>query len=310
MIDYLRISLTDRCNLRCSYCIPKVGMSLHSHDQLLSFEEILYLTRVFAKSGIKKIRLTGGEPLVRNGVIDLIGQLKSLEGIEEVSLTTNGVLLPIYARGLKEAGIKNINISLDTLNQDRFESITGSNSLIQALRGIEMVKALGFDTVKVNVVVMKGVNDDEVQDFVRFGLENNLIVRFIEFMQITPLWDHKFFVPIETIKEICQRMFGFRRIEYRSSGPAEYYKYSDSLIGFIKTSHENCQICSRLRLTAMGELKSCLYQSNGLSLRDLLREGASFNQLKDSVDRVVIAKGDINYTSWDESEIFMYSVGG
>jgi len=309
-INYLRVSLTDRCNLRCNYCTPKEGIFLEPHDKVLTYEEIVRLVRIFSLAGVRSIRLTGGEPLVRKGIAGLIAQLSGIEGIDEVSLTTNGVLLPLYAQDLKNAGIKNINISLDTLNQAKFKSITGSDSLIQALEGIEMAKALGFDTVKINMVVMKGVNDDEIGDFVSFALENNLTLRFIEFMKVTPLWDDKLFMPIEDVREICQKMFDFKRIEYRSLGPAEYYEYKGSLLGFIKTSYENCQACSRLRLTAMGELKSCLYQTKGVSLRDALRSGASFEELKSLINGAVDLKSDINYSFWDRPKVYMHSVGG
>lgn len=309
-VNYLRISLTDRCNLRCSYCIPKEGVFLQPQDKVLTFEEIVRLVRIFSSIGVRKIRLTGGEPLVRKGIVDLITRLSGIEGIEEISLTTNGTLLSLHVQNLKNAGIKNINISLDTLNPARFKSITGSDSLGQALEGIEMAKALGFNTVKINMVVIKGVNDDEIGNFVIFALENNLTLRFIEFMKVTPLWDDKLFMPIENVREICQRMFDFKRTEHRSLGPAQYYEYKGNLLGFIKTSHENCQVCSRLRLTATGELKSCLYQANAISLRNFLRNGASNDQLKSLINDAVALKSGVNYSSWDRPKVYMYSVGG
>lgn len=309
-VNYLRVSLTDRCNLRCSYCMPKEGIFLQPQDKVLTFEEIVRLVRIFSSTGVRKIRLTGGEPLVRKGIAGLITQLSGIEGIEEVALTTNGTLLPLHAQNLKNAGIKNINISLDTLNPVRFKSITGSDSLGQALEGIEIVKALGFNSIKINMVVMKGVNDDEIGAFVRFAVENNLTLRFIEFMKVTPLWDDKLFMPIEEIREICQGMFDFKRTEYRSLGPAQYYEYKGNLLGFIKTSYESCQDCSRLRLTATGELKSCLYQAEGISLRDSLRGGASSEELRSLINDAVALKSDINYSSWDRPKIYMHSVGG
>ena len=310
MIDYLRISLTDRCNLRCSYCIPKGGVLLQQHADLLTFEEILNLVRIFSSLGIRIIRLTGGEPLVRKGIAGLITQLNKVEGIEEVSLTTNGTLLSSCAQDLKKSGIKNINISLDTLKGDKFKLMTGNDCLVPALEGIEAARELEFNSIKLNMVVMKGINDDEIQDFVRFAMENNLVLRFIEFMKISSSWDDKFFMPAEDIKEICQNMFNFQRINYRSSGPAEYYEYKGTRIGFIRTSRQNCQVCSRLRLTAMGELKACLYQSHGVSLRKLVRSGASNVKLKEAIAAAMVSKSGLNYASWDETEIYMHSIGG
>ncbi|HDZ76746.1 MAG TPA: GTP 3',8-cyclase MoaA [Candidatus Omnitrophica bacterium] len=308
-MGYLRLSITDRCNLRCGYCIPKEGIVTQPHEAILSFEEILRFLKIFADLGIKKIRLTGGEPLVRKGIVDLVKNISQIDGLEEICLTTNGILLSSYVKDLKNAGLKSMNISLDTLRQERFKSITGKDLLGQVLDGINRARKL-FNTVKLNVVVRKQVNDDEIVDFVNFAQENNLILRFIEFMKVTPLWEESFFVPIEKVRNICHSKFGLEWIGYRNLGPAEYYRYSDGIIGFIKTHSLNCRMCSRLRLTAIGELKLCLYQPKGVSLRDFLRSGVEDSFIKAKIKNLMSTKDAIDYTSWEESGVYMSSVGG
>src|SRR3989338_3591033 len=177
LIDTLRISVTDRCNLRCNYCMPAQGIEPVAHQRVLAFEEITRLVRIFVSLGIKRIRLTGGEPLVRKGIIDLIESIVDIEGVQEVMLTTNGIFLPGYAAEIKEAGIKRINVSLDTLRQDRFEQISGSDSISAVLEGIKKAKNLGFSPLKINTVVMRGINDDEIIDFVKFSLKEGLVLR-------------------------------------------------------------------------------------------------------------------------------------
>ncbi|NQS99974.1 MAG: radical SAM protein, partial [Candidatus Omnitrophica bacterium] len=202
-IDYLRISVTDRCNMRCIYCIPKAGIVRKSHGEILTLEEILRLVRIFASVGIKKIRLTGGEPLVRRGIVYLINSLVKIEGVEEVLLTTNGMLLPLYAQTLKSAGIKRVNISLDTLSRSTFQFITNRDYLNQVLAGIKQAKEAGLQPIKLNTVIMKGINENEITDFVEFALSAGLILRFIEFMPVTPLWREDYYIPIEAVKDVC-----------------------------------------------------------------------------------------------------------
>lgn len=200
-INYLRISLTDRCNFRCFYCMPKDGLRLIPKEEILSLEEIIRLVKIFSSIGIEHVRITGGEPLLRKGLCNLIKV--SSEMIDDVSVTTNGSLLKIYGKNLIKAGLKRINISLDTLKEEKFKKITGRESFRQVIKGIDHVIDVGFYPLKLNVVVMKNINDDEILDFVEFALKKGLTLRFIEFMKISPLWQNDYFMPIETVKEIC-----------------------------------------------------------------------------------------------------------
>ena len=310
-IDYLRISVTDRCNLKCIYCMPKGGVVTKPHTEILTSEEIVRLVRIFASLGISKVRLTGGEPLVRKGIISLVRFLEDIKGIEEVSLTTNGTLLSLHANQLKKAGLKRINISLDTLREDRFREITRNNSFYRVLEGIVAAKKAGFDSLKLNVVVMKGINDDEIIDFVEFALDRGLILRFIEFMNITPLWREEYFISINEVRRICERRFRLTRIEAPDSGPAVYYRVEkEGLLGFINTSEYNCRRCSRLRLTSTGELKICLYETQGFCLRSLLRQGLSDEEIKNAIRAESELKKYINYEDRKTSQLYMCNVGG
>lgn len=315
-IDYLRISVTDRCNLRCIYCMPQEGIEPIDHKKILTFEEIIRLVKIFVNLGVKRIRLTGGEPLVRKGIINLVKSLANIKGIEEVSLTTNGIHLVLYAQELKNAGLKRINISLDTLDKEKFKTITGSDALEGVLKGIEQAKRAGFFSLKLNTVVMRGINDDEIVDFVGFALSKGLILRFIEFMNVTPLWREDYFIPIEEVKKICAREFRLEKIDENFGfGPAQYYKVEKrGFLGFIKTDENNCRHCNRLRLTSTGELKLCLYQSKGVSLRDLLRSKEDDKCIKDTIKNLFCLKEGIDYKRWqrqkEKPQIYMCSVGG
>lgn len=311
-IDSLRISITDRCNLRCAYCMPPEGVKPVLQRQVLTFEEINRLANIFAGLGIKKIRLTGGEPLVRKGVTNLIRSLLNIKGIEEVALTTNGIMLSEYAPGLKAAGVKRINVSLDTLKEHRFADITGSNGFYEVIKGIEKASNLGFSPIKINTVVMKGVNDDEIIDFINFSLSKGLVLRFIEFMRVTPLWREDYFMPIEQVKEICNREFNLEKTQCleSSSGPAEYYQVTDGIIGFIKTDLNNCWQCNRLRLTSTGELKLCLYETSGISLNQPLRKGASDEEIRDIISANLKVKEVVDYRKWEEGKVYMFALGG
>jgi len=310
-IDYLRISVTDRCNLRCSYCMPAEGIENVGSGELLSFEEILRLVKIFSVLGIRKVRITGGEPLVRNGISALTRSIAGVKGVEEVALTTNSVLLSGYAERLRNAGISRLNISLDTLKEDRFRTITRSNFFQSAIKGIDKARSVGFRTLKLNTVIMKGINDDEIIDFVKFAKAKKVILRFIEFMKVTPLWDKDLLVPIDEIKDICRKEFKLEKMHYSGPSPAEHYSVDGmNILGFIKTDRDNCSRCSRLRLSPVGELKICLYEDKGLSLKEILRSGARDEEILMIIKERMGLKEGIDYNNWEPAGTYMCSLGG
>ncbi len=310
-IDYLRLSVTDRCNLRCVYCMPPEGIATRPHHEILSFEEILRLVSIFADLGVRKVRLTGGEPLVRNGVLELIESLARIDAIDEVCLTTNGLLLKQCADELKKAGLSRLNISLDTLRPERFRAITKSNSLADVIKGIDEAKRAGFHSLKLNMVVMKGINDDEITDFIDFALRNELVLRFIEFMKVTPLWDERYFLSIDEVKRICEKKFRLRRMEKTDPSPATYYEIQGGgRVGFINTNENNCMNCTRLRLTSSGQLKRCLYETSGLDLKHILRTGTSDDEIRDAIKAGRDRKRDLTFRDFDSQKVYMCDVGG
>ncbi len=275
VIDYLRISLTDRCNLRCKYCMPAEGIPLMNHDDILRYEEIIRFVNIASTLGIKKIRLTGGEPLLRKNIAYLIKELKGINGIEEVSITTNGILLSEMMDALVEAGLDRINLSLDTLQEGRFEEITRFNGFNRVYDG--MLKALKHGLkVKVNVVLIKDKNDDEILDFVGLTKKLPVDVRFIELMPIgcgAEFTGVENAEVIEIIKKSKLRIVS-EKVRNVGNGPASYYKIENAKgnIGFISPmSHQFCGDCNRIRLTAEGFMKPCLHSKNGVDMRALLR---------------------------------------
>jgi GTP 3',8-cyclase len=305
-INYLRISVTDRCNLRCVYCMPSEGIRLISHDEMLTYEEILTIVKAAVELGISKIRLTGGEPLVRAGLPEFISILAKVEGIEDISLTTNGILLKQYADMLKRAGLKRVNISLDTRNPEKFACITRHNKLAEVIEGIEAAKISGLNPVKINVVAMRGVNDDEILDFARLTIDCGWHVRFIELMPFTSNSCSDIgandkidklqadFISITEIKEkmdILGKMEPVRSIV--GSGPAKYFRFHNAkgTIGFISpVSQHFCEDCNRLRLTADGKLRLCLFSDDEIDLRPLLRSGTTQEKVKEVIMEAVKSK--------------------
>lgn len=305
-INYLRISVTDRCNLRCIYCLPPEGIRLLAHDEVLTYEEIARVAGLAAELGINKIRLTGGEPLARARLSQLVSMLAGIEGIDDISLTSNGVLLKKYAAELKQAGLRRVNVSLDSLNHRKFQSITRHNNLDEVLEGIEAAKACGLNPVKVNMVVMRGINDNEVVDFARLTINESWHVRFIELMPFATdnppdghsMGDkaslHPQFVSADEIKE---RLKGLGELApslpITGNGPARYFRLSQAggTIGFIAPiSQHFCFSCNRLRLTAEGKLRPCLLSDNEIDLRRPLRSGASAQELKKVIAEAIQAK--------------------
>ena len=294
-INYLRISVTDRCNLRCIYCMPSEGVKSIPHDDILRYKEIYTIVRAASELGIDKVRLTGGEPLVRDGITGLVRMLAQINTIDDISMTTNGILLSRYAAELKAAGLKRVNVSLDTLQPDKFARITRGNNFYDVIKGIEAARSAGLNPVKINVVVMAGVNDDELLDFARKTIDEEWHVRFIEMM---PFAGQSIAVP-ETIstREIKKIFDRLGKMEpYRHSagnGPAKYFRFPNAkgTIGFISALSEHfCISCNRLRLTADGQLRPCLMSIKHIDLREPLRNGISHEELKAMIKQAVDSK--------------------
>jgi cyclic pyranopterin phosphate synthase len=327
-INYLRISVTDRCNLRCVYCMPAEGIHLLPKEELLTYEEIITIATVAADMDISKIRLTGGEPLVRSDLLELVARLVQLEKIDDISLTTNGVLLKDYAVELKQAGLNRVNISLDTLNQAKFERITRHNRLNEVLQGIEAAKKAGLNPVKINIVSMRGVNDDEILDFARLTVTEGWHVRFIELMPFVAdicsggyfeeSKDHlqSQFISAREIKERLSILGKLERVKFiAGNGPARYFRLpgATGTIGFISpVSQHFCANCNRLRLTADGKLRLCLFSDDEIDLRGLLRDGAPQEALKQVIIEAVKLKPSQHYLSRGmvPRNRFMSQVGG
>ncbi len=292
---YLRISLTERCNLRCQYCMPEEGVQLQHHDKILTFEEIERISRLFVKEGVNKIRLTGGEPLVRKDVDNLIQRLGSIEGLKTFAMTTNGLLLPKKLPAMHAAGVNLLNISLDTLDEAKFEFITRRKGFDIVMRAIDMAIDYKYEPVKINCVVMRGFNDNELADFAEWTRHKPVEIRFIEYMPFDGNgWNDGRFMPYtEMIERIEQSHPMLERLD---DGPHETSKtyhipgYAGRL-GFITSMSEHfCGSCNRLRITADGNLKVCLFGKAEVSLRDQIRAGATDEALLEIIRAAVTRK--------------------
>ena len=277
----VRISVTDRCNYRCNYCMPYDEYVWIDREAVLSFEEITRLARVFIDLGIEKIRLTGGEPLVRKGLAKLISQLADLPGLKDLALTTNGSLLAEKAVSLKSAGLERINVSLDTLREDRFRALTQRGDLNQVFNGIRAAKEAGLGPIKINAVVIKGFNDDEILDLAEYGRDNGLEMRFIEFLDVgnANTWSLDRIVPKERIVETIHSRHLLEEVGRSDDrAPSVDYRYVDGngRVGIIGSLTEPfCSSCTRVRLTADGRLVTCLFSESGFDLKTPLRAGKS-----------------------------------
>ncbi len=317
-IDYLRISITDRCNLRCVYCMPEQGVPACSHDEILRYEEIERLARAAAALGVRQLRLTGGEPLVRLGVVDLVRALARIPGIEDIAMTTNGILLSRYAAPLAEAGLRRVNVSLDTLRPERFHAITRWGELDAALAGIEAAFAAGLEPVKINTVVMRGQNDDEVLDLARKTLDARWHVRFIEWMPIGAAardWRARVVTTAELRAQIEAMLGPLAPDAVDGAGPARIYRLPGAAgtLGFIGAVSEHfCAGCNRLRLTADGKLRPCLLAGEELDVRAALRRGASEAELQALLLEAVRLKPQAHHLA-DEAQVqgrAMAQIGG
>ncbi len=297
-INYLRVSITDRCNLHCTYCRPKEGVSLKGHDDILRYEEIIRIVTQAVKMGLIKVRVTGGEPLVRRGFIEFIRSLKKIEGLQDISLTTNGILLERYAREIFNAGVKRINISLDSLNREKYFQITGGGRLDDVLRGIDAAEKIGFDPIKINVVAIRGFNDDEIFEFAQLALKKPFQVRFIEIMPISQVNVNQplEFMPTEQLRDAISRRFKLEALgkkKLKSDGPAKIYKINGGAgeIGFINpVSDHFCATCNRLRLTADGKLRACLLNETEIDLKPALIRSCSDDELAGLIRQAILLK--------------------
>ena len=276
-IDYIRISVTDRCNLRCKYCIPECGIASVGHENILNFDEITRIVAECAKLGIKKVKITGGEPLVRRELHSLVARIKNTPGIEQVTLTTNGIFLNEQIERLAEAGIDAINISLDTLDSAKFKKITGFDALDKVLDAIELCKDYQGVKLKLNVVTLADYNKDEILDFAKFTKKNDIDVRFIEMMPIGLGEGFEGYAQ-DYIRGVLEKKYGpLEECQGKhGNGPAVYYRVPGfkGKIGFISAiSHQFCDSCNRVRLTAEGLLKPCLQYAEGIDLKKAIREG-------------------------------------
>lgn len=302
VLNYLRVSITDHCNLRCMYCVPREDIPWLSHDQILRYEETLRLIRVGAGMGIAKVRITGGEPLVRKGVYEFLADLKEIKGLSDVSLTTNGVLLAENIARLHSAGIRRINVSLDTLNRRKYKEITGHDQYEQVWRGILSAHEMGLGPIKINVVALKGINDDELIDFARLSFLYPFHIRFIEHMPIgacgAKIGQHLLAPEIKTRLGTLGRLIPIEKGAL--DGPAERFKLKDAVgeIGFIRPlSRHFCAHCNRLRLTASGQLRTCLLSDNQVDLKGPLRGGCSDDELAEIVVNAVRHKPSEHHLS-------------
>ena len=293
-LDYLRISVTDRCNMKCIYCMTHEKISKLPCAEILRYEEIFRIARIFTHLGVSKIRVTGGEPLVRKGICKFLSGLSSLEGLSDLSITTNGVFLKEKIKQIKSAGIRRLNISLDTLNKDKFEKITGIDAFGKVWESIMLALDMGFDPIKINVVALLGINDDELADFAKLSFSYPFQIRFIEYMPIgaSHMTSRQILAP--EIKNRISSIGHLNPVENISfDGPAKRFRFENAKgeIGFIRPISEHfCSSCNRLRLTASGNLKTCLLSENETDLKGSLRNGCSDSELAEIILKAVYKK--------------------
>ena len=294
----LRVSLTDRCNFRCFYCLPHGEPPIAPKEQMLSYEEIEHVCEIFVSLGIEKIRLTGGEPMLRRDIETIIGKLTKLKpALHDLALTTNGYFLPERAHALKDAGLDRVTISLDSLKRDIFKRMTGVDVLDKVLAGIAAAKTAGLEPIKINAVIVRGHNEDEVADFAAFAREHDVKMRFIEFMPLDSghEWSREDVVSGKEIRERISERFPLVRVEVaRGSDTSSRYRFADGApgeIGIIAPVTEPfCGACSRIRLTADGQIRTCLFSTVEHSLRDVIRSGASHAEIIEYIESVILKK--------------------
>ncbi len=313
-INYLRISVTDLCNMRCRYCMPEEGIRKKEQSEILSLEELFQVVKVASELGVNKVRITGGEPLVRKDLLKLIENIASLGAIKDLALTTNGTLLKKYAKGLKEAGLNRVNVSLDTLNEAKYGEITRGGHLSSVLEGMEEAKKVGLLPLKINVVLIGGFNDEEIRDFVGLTVDEAVDVRFIELMPIGQAagWAKTNFIANDTVREQIPELIPIYTGD--RSSPAKYYKLPNGKgkVGLINPiSSHFCKYCNRLRLTADGRLKPCLHSNQEVDVKLALRSGV--RDLRDIMERAILAKPAQHTLNDQDNEPIdrdMFRIGG
>ncbi len=309
-INYLRISVTDLCNLRCSYCMPENGVVKKLHSEILSVEEIVSIVRAAAELGVNKVRITGGEPLVRNGILEICRQIGAIEGLKEICITTNGILLGGMAKELKQSGVSRVNISLDTLDPAKYKKITRCGELDDVLRGIQAAEEAGLLPLKINTVLIGGFNDDEIGSLVELTRNKEIDVRFIELMPIGECvgWESKCFISSSKVLEREPRL---EPIESPAGGVETLYRIPGykGRIGLINPmSHPFCEQCNRIRLTADGKLKTCLHSSEEINLKDL-----PYEAVKERIASAIKNKPQRHYLNEftrSDSTRSMFQIGG
>lgn len=309
-INYLRISVTDLCNLRCKYCMPEEGIDKSLHRDIITVEETIELAKTFSELGIDKIRLTGGEPLVRKGILDIVKGIGRIDSIKDLSMTTNGILLKDYARGLKDYGLNRVNISLDTLDKEKFRDITRGGNIADVFESIRLCQEIGLKPIKINVVLMDGFNDDEIGDFINLTVDNDIDIRFIELMPIGEAIDIKDkYLSNEKILEEYSELKPVERMD--KSSPADYFKVLNAKgrVGFINPiSCKFCDDCNRVRLTSHGKLKLCLHSNDEYDLKELLEDR---DNLKKNIEDLIYKKPEKHNLEEDEFVYKkMHEIGG
>ncbi len=316
-IEYVRLSVTDKCNLRCFYCLPKGHKDFQAPDDWMTFDEIERVIGAFARLGVRRVRLTGGEPLTRHQLPELAGRLSSLDGLDDLSLSTNAIHLERHADKLFSAGVRRINVSLDSLKPERFAEITGGGRLDKALRGLMAAKAAGLSPIKINMVAMKGINDDEFEDMVEFCIKHGFTLRFIETMPVGDTGRNaaEHFLDLQQVKKELSERWELIPGVSPGGGPARYVQVAGTelKIGFITPiSQHFCETCNRVRLSADGTMYLCLGQEHSFSLRPYLREGIDDAGLEQLIVRALALKPERHEFTEKPGQVvrFMSMTGG
>jgi len=314
--DYLRVSVTDRCNLRCVYCHPMGGCDLLQRKEILTLEEIHRIVRLFVECGVRKVRLTGGEPLVRRNIVYLVEKLAAIDGIDELTLTTNGVFLQSLASDLKNAGLKRVNVSVDSLENKSYKEVTGFDLLSKVTKGIHKALKVGLSPVKINSVIIRGINVSQILPLAKMSVRLPVAVRFIEYCPTSSYTKSAGdYVPTRQVREIIESKFGPLSLVVAGAtdGPALNFKIKNAAgtLGFISgRSSILCHSCNRLRLTSDGKIKPCLYSSQSYDIKKLIRAGADDERVLKLLETILSEKGNHTKLNSDAGEFHMQKIGG